>query len=81
MLMCFLNEAVELQKKMVMWRSLLHQNAEIGTELPMTSGIVKRVLEELNISWKNYTKYGVVGVLGKNTNRKYFYEQTWMRYQ
>ena len=43
----FLKRAMELNESIQCDRQFIHQNAELGNDLPITSGYVKKRLEEM----------------------------------
>ncbi len=47
-----MQEAAELQSKLVEWRRALHQIPEIGTDLPQTVAFIKARLDEMEIDYK-----------------------------
>ncbi len=45
--------AYELKEQIIRDRRYLHQNPEIGTDLPRTSAYIKQRLDEMGIAWKD----------------------------
>ena len=43
----FLQEAYELKEELVRWRRALHQNPEVGTQLPRTVAYIQQRLEAM----------------------------------
>ncbi len=58
-------EYEKLQKEVVAWRRELHENAEVGFELPKTVAFVKKVLRSLGYQPKECGKSGLVATVGK----------------
>lgn len=50
----FLKEALQLEEQVVAWRRHIHQNAEIGCELPKTATYVESVLDSLEIQHRRF---------------------------
>lgn len=48
----FLQEAYELKEELVRWRRALHQNPEVGTQLPRTVAYIQQRLEEMGIAYR-----------------------------
>ena len=46
----FLQEAYELKEELVRWRRALHQNPEVGTQLPRTVAYIQQRLEEMRLA-------------------------------
>lgn len=62
--MDFIKEALSIQDKLVEFRRQLHANPEVGMDLPMTSGFVKKILSEIGIESKECGKSGIVATIG-----------------
>lgn len=67
----FLKEAREIENEILGTQRFLHQNAEVGFELPKTKEFVKNRLEEFGCKVKACGKNGLVAVIG-NGNGKTF---------
>ena len=63
-----LKDAEDLREKLVAHRRYLHQNAEIGFDLPKTYAYVKKVLMELGCTPKKCGKSGLIATIGDDTN-------------
>lgn len=60
----FVKEAFSIQDKLVEFRRYLHENPEIGMELPKTTDFVKKVLSEMGVEAKECGKSGIVANIG-----------------
>jgi len=58
------NEAMGIQSDLVGYRRFLHQNAEIGMELPMTTDFVKAELTKMGYEPQEICQSGVVATVG-----------------
>lgn len=68
----FLKRAMELNDSILADRHYLHQNAEVGMELPVTTKYVLDRLTAMGIEAKELCKSGVVGLIkGKKTGKVY----------
>ena len=68
----FLQRAEELKESMLNDRHYLHQHAEVGNELPVTTKYVMDRLTELGLEPKEICKSGVVAVIkGKKPGKTY----------
>ena len=65
-----LERAWELQDQMVADRRYLHQNPELGFELPLTSAYVKKRLTEMGYEGEDICPSGFVAIAGKKTSGK-----------
>lgn len=63
--MNFFEEARKLQPEMIRYRRYLHQNAEVGEELPKAAAFVTKTLEELGYQPKEICKSGITASIGK----------------
>ena len=61
----FLKEALQLEEQVVAWRRHIHQNAEIGCELPKTATYVESVLDSLEIQHRRFFGCGVAAWIGE----------------
>lgn len=69
--MTYLNRARELFDDAVAVRRQLHENPEIGFNLPETTKLVKEKLDEFTISYKNVGNTdGITGTLGDSSKGK-----------
>ena len=60
-----LNQAAEMKEQLVSWRRAIHQNPELGLELPQTSAFVQKQLDEMGISYTTVVNgSGVLAQLG-----------------
>ena len=60
-----LKRANEIKDKLVSWRRTIHQNQELGLELPQTSAFVQKQLDEMGISYTTIVNgSGVLAQLG-----------------
>lgn len=66
-----LTRSKELQETLRSYREYLHQNAEIGLELPITTKYVMEKLTELGLKPKEICKSGIKVVLGKDTGKTF----------
>ncbi len=60
-----IKEALELENWMVGVRRKLHQNPEVGMELPTTAKIVKETLDELGVSYEEFFPHCIKAIIGK----------------
>ena len=67
----FLKEAKEIRNEILEYQHFLHQNAEVGFELPKTAEYVKRILEELGCKAVPCGKNGIVSVIGKGEGKTF----------
>lgn len=68
-----LEEAVEMQEEMTMWRRDLHQIPELDLDLPETVSYVTKVLEKLEIPYEVIADGAcVVACIGKKENGRCF---------
>ena len=68
----FLKRAMELNDSIQADRAYLHQNAEVGNELPVTTKYVLDRLAEMGIEAKEICKSGVLGMIhGKKPGKVY----------
>ena len=68
----FLKRAMELNDSIQADRAYLHQNAEVGNELPVTTKYVMDRLAEMGIEAKEICKSGVLGMIrGKKSGKVY----------
>ncbi len=67
----FLNEAKEIEKEIVENQRYLHQNAEVGFELPKTTEYVKNKLEEIGCNVTRCGKNGLVSIIGKGSGKTF----------
>jgi len=63
--MNFLQQANDLQSFMVDARRYLHQNAEIGFDLPLTLAYIEDKLNEMGVSFQRIGKAGIVATVGQ----------------
>lgn len=61
----YLTRANEIKEEFISIRRTLHQNPEIGNELPNTVKLVQSKLKEMGIESTEISKGGLVAVLGK----------------
>ena len=68
----FLKRAGELAEEMVAHRRYLHQHAELGNDLPMTTAYVKEQLRSMGLEPKEICPGGIVALVrGKKPGRTY----------
>jgi len=68
----FLKRAMELNDSIQCDRQFIHQNAELGNDLPITSGYVKKRLEEMGLEPKEICKCGITALIkGKKPGKTY----------
>lgn len=67
-----LSQGKELQKNLTEYYRYLHQNAEVGFELPKTVEFVKTILDSIGCEYTDCGKSGVVAVIGKGDNSQSF---------
>ena len=68
----FLKRAQELKDSMLKDRHYLHENAEVGNELPVTTEYVMKRLKEIGLEPKEICKSGVVALIqGKKPGKTY----------
>ena len=60
-----IKQAEKLQEELVKYRRYLHQNAEIGFELPKTSAFVERTLQGMGYAVEKCGKKALVATLGR----------------
>ena len=60
-----LTRALQLKDEIIENRRYLHQNAELGLDLPITSAYIKEKLEEMGYSVKTVGKSGLCVTVGK----------------
>lgn len=70
--MSLLQEAKDLKDKIIEHRRYLHENAEIGLELPLTSAYVKKRLEEMGYKTETIGTSGIVAIAGSKKEGKTF---------
>lgn len=63
--MNYLAEAKELMDDLVKWRRHLHENPEVGFELPKTSQFVKGKLEEFGYEPEYLLEHGLIAEVGQ----------------
>ncbi|AMB98738.1 amidohydrolase [Aerococcus urinaehominis] len=69
--MAYLDRARELFDDAVKVRRTLHENPEVGFELPETTKLVKAKLDEFGIAYENVgNTYGITGALGDASKGK-----------
>ena len=74
----FLKRAMELNDSILADRHYLHQNAEVGMELPVTTKYVLDRLTAMGIEAKELCKSGVVGLIkGKKPAKCICFVRTW----
>ncbi|MEL7623846.1 MAG: M20 family metallopeptidase [Clostridiales bacterium] len=61
----FLKAAKAIEPQLIEWRRCLHQNAEIGFDLPLTTTFVKSKLREFGYEPKTVGKAGITATVGK----------------
>lgn len=65
-----LEEAQELQQKIVEWRRILHRYPETGLILPKTADFVTKQLKAAGIEYRTYEKHsGITAVIGKKEGK------------
>lgn len=62
----FLEQAKEIENEIIENQRYLHQNAEVGFELPKITGYVKSRLEEIGCEVSACGKNGLVALIGKS---------------
>ena len=68
----FLKRAMELNNAIQCDRQFIHQNAELGNDLPITSAYVKKRLEEMGLEPKEICKSGITALIkGKKPGKTY----------
>ena len=67
-----LRQAQQMQDELVAWRRQLHQNPEIGMELPETAGFVYKKLEEMGCAPRYFAGSGVTALIGGQKAGKCF---------
>jgi len=67
----FLKEAKEFENEIIKSQRYLHQNAEVGFELPKTAEYVKNKLEELGCEVVACGKCGMVTTIGKGQGKTF----------
>ena len=69
--MAYLDRAKEIFDDAVKVRRHLHENPEVGFELPKTTKLVKSKLDEFGIAYENVgDTYGITGTLGDSAKGK-----------
>ena len=69
--MAYLDRAKEIFDDAVKVRRHLHENPEVGFELPETTKLVKSKLDEFGIAYENVgDTYGITGTLGDSAKGK-----------
>ncbi len=63
----YLKEAKALEGQIVAWRRVIHRNAEIGCNLPMTAAYVERALDEMGVEHCRLFGCGVVAWIGEGS--------------
>lgn len=63
--MNYLNDAKEIYEELVEWRRYLHENPEVGFDLPNTSKFVKDKLVEFGYEPKNLLEHGFIAEVGQ----------------
>ena len=63
--MNYLNEAKGIFWELVEWRRHLHQNPEVGFDLPNTSQFVKEKLIEFGYEPKHILEHGIIAEVGQ----------------
>lgn len=61
----FLNEAKEILNELIEWRRYLHQNPEVGFDLPNTSKFVKDKLTEFGYEVEHLLEHGLIAEVGQ----------------
>lgn len=61
----YLNEAKELLNELIEWRRYLHQNPEVGFDLPNTSTFVKDKLTEFGYEVEHLLEHGLIAEVGQ----------------
>lgn len=67
--MSYLNEAKDILNELVEWRRYLHENPEIGYDLPNTSQFVKDKLIEFGYEPKHLLEYGLIAEVGQGEKK------------
>ena len=68
----FLKRAMELNNSIQCDRQFIHQNAELGNDLPITSAYVKKRLQEMGLEPKEICKSGITALIkGKKPGKTY----------
>ena len=62
-------KALELKDEMIANRRYLHQNPELGLELPKTAAFVEEKLREMGYEPKRIGDCGVVATIGKENGK------------
>lgn len=66
----FLNEAMEVQHKIVEWRRELHRCPELGLQLLQTADFVKKQLTAAGIEYQTYQNHsGITAIIGKGEGK------------
>ncbi|MDU4891357.1 MAG: M20 family metallopeptidase [Clostridium sp.] len=60
-----LKSAKDMENQIIADRRAIHENPEVGHELPKTTAYVKQRLEEMGIEAKEICKSGIVATIGK----------------
>lgn len=60
----YLEKALSMKDKLTEYRRHIHQNPELGMELPETTAYVRQVLKDAGIESKEICKSGIVVILG-----------------
>lgn len=63
--MNYFNEAKEIFEELVEWRRYLHENPEVGFDLPNTSKFVKDKLVEFGYEPRNLLEHGFIAEVGQ----------------
>lgn len=61
----YLNEAKEILNELIEWRRYLHQNPEVGFDLPNTSKFVKDKLTEFGYEVEHLLEHGLIAEVGQ----------------
>ena len=75
-----LERARQMQAELVAWRRHLHQNPEIGMELPETAAFVYEKLKEMGCAPRYIAGSGVTALIGgKKAGNAFYCGPIWMR--
>ena len=61
----YLKESVNMTDTLVAWRRYLHQNPEIGLDLPLTTSFVSEKLTEMGVEHKVTKNCNIIALIGK----------------
>lgn len=77
----FMNQAQLIKDELIEYRRFIHENPEVGAELPKTKAFVMNKLMEFGYEPTEICESGIVATIsGPNPGKHSYYEQIWMHF-